>query len=146
MNDKTLKSGAVLGIQLADFEDSMSLLEAILNEAVGVSTPGLELENLFKSDISQLKDALFKVIASKRVKDALWKCMSSCTYQPAGESAGLRIDRATTFQSEKTRPDYFPVAGEVTTYNLAPFFKNLELPSSILGAAPAGGSQPSKTG
>lgn len=137
MLDHKLKSGAVLGLQLADFEDSTTLLDEILLASIGVPLTGFSLDesfkpaDLFQKDIGALKDLIFKVISSKRVKEALWKCMASCTYQPVGESAGSAINRS-TFQSAEARADYFPVAGEVASFNLAPFFKNLALPSSML--------------
>ena len=130
MKEKTLKSGAVLGLQLAAFEDSMALLDSILKEMVGVPIEGTDLKELVGKDVSQLKDVLFKVISSKPVKEALWACLGSCTYQPKGDPAGQRITRE-TFQLDKARADFFPVAGEVATFNLAPFFENLELPSSV---------------
>jgi hypothetical protein len=130
MKENNLKSGAVLGLQMAAFEDSMDLLDSILKEMVGVKVEGFDIKELIGQDLTQLKDVLFKIISSKLVKAALWKCMESCTYQEAGTAAGLRINKA-TFESEKTRGDFFPVAGEVTAYNLAPFFKNLTLPSSV---------------
>lgn len=133
MIDKTLKSGAVLSLQIADFEDSMALLDAILKETIGVPIEGFDAETIFKENsITLIKDALFKVISSRVVKEALWKCMTSCTYQAPGTGVGTQIKRD-TFNSLETRPDFFPVAGEVTTFNLSPFFKNLELPSAIRG-------------
>lgn len=133
MKEIKLKSGATLGLQLAAFEDGMALLDAILREMIGVKMElegeTLDLRELAGKNLWQLKDALFKVIASKDVKAALWTCLSSCTYALPGKP-GERIDR-TTFESEKTRGDFFPVAGEVTAFNLAPFFGSLSFPSSL---------------
>lgn len=146
MKEHKLASGAVLHLQLASFEDSMALLDCILKEMVGVPLEGFDLKELIGADLTQLKDVLFKIISSKPVKDALWACMSSCTYQEKDKPAGIRIERK-TFESENTRADFFPVAGEVTAYNLAPFFKNLTLPSSIQDKLQElGGGQRSGTG
>lgn len=136
MKEVKLKSGGTLRMQLAAFDDAMTLLEVVLMELVGVSIEGFKIEELLAKDMSQLKDAVFKVIASRKVKDALWVCMGSSMYAPPGDNpdGALRIDRA-TFNDEKARGDYFPVAGEVAQFNLAPFFKNLELPSSLLARA-----------
>ena len=141
MKEIKLKSGAVLAMQLASFEDGMALLDAILKETIGVPIgdpeEGFDLQNALGKDLSQIKDVLFKVISSKMVKDALWVCVSSCTYaSPDKPTVGIRIDK-TTFQSEETRADFFPVAGEVVAFNLAPFFKNLSLPSSLQEALAA---------
>jgi len=139
MLDKKLKSGAVLGLQIAEFDDSTALLDEILLASIGVPIAGFTIDenfnpsDIFKQDIGSLKDVIFKVISSKKVKEALWKCMASCTYAPAGTDVGERINRG-TFQSLEARADYFPVAGEVAVFNLSPFFKNLALPSSMLGA------------
>lgn len=150
MIEVNLDSGAILRVQLADFEDSIALFDSIVGEAIGVqigdAAGDLSMSDLFKGNVSQLKDVLFKVLRSKPVKEALWKCMASCTYQPPGEEAALKIGRA-TFQPDKTRGDYFPVAGEVAVFNLVPFFKNLKLPSSIQGASgPIAAAQKSATG
>lgn len=117
-------------MQLASFEDSMALLDSLLKEMVGVPLEGFDMKELANYDVSKLKDILFKVISSKAVKDALWVCMASCIYQAPGVGIGNRIQKD-TFESENARGDFFPVAGEVAAFNLAPFFKNLKLPSSI---------------
>ena len=141
MKEIKLKSGATLGLQLSSLEEGTTLLDAILNELVGLKIEGFatpaegeqfDLKNLFGKDLWALKDVLFKVIASKSVKEAVWVCMGQCTYAPPGRPAERIVRGAQgTFESEKTRADFFPVAGEVMTFNLAPFFENLGLPSSI---------------
>ena len=149
MTEKKLKSGAVVALQLAAFEDSMALLDSILREMVGVPVEGFDLKDLVGKDLTQLKDVLFKVISSKPVKEALWACMTSCTYQGPRDQVGIRISKGPngTFDSEQTRGDFFPVAGEVAAFNLAPFFKNLALPSSIQEKLDLlGNSQRSETG
>lgn len=142
MLEHTLKSGAILSLQLADFDDSANLLDAILKEAIGVDIEGLDFETLFKENgLTAIKDVIFKVISSKLVKDALWKCLTYCKYQAVGEAAGVKIVKA-TFNDPIAREDFFPVAGEVIQFNLRPFFKNLTLPSSIPGKPEASDATP----
>lgn len=133
MKHVTLKSGAVLGLQDAEFEDAMWLLNTVLKQMIGVSLSSLSLDKvnlseLMGKDITEFKDAILKVISSTEVQEAIWKCMTSCTYQGVSEKVGTRITRE-TFKPRAARGDFFPACGEVAIWNLSPFFENLSLPS-----------------
>jgi hypothetical protein len=153
LTEKKLESGAVLGLQIADFEDAIALHDAIAHELIGTKIEGFDLEqmspaDLFTKDLSAFKDAILRVVSSKTVRDTLFACAASCTYQGPRETSPSRITR-NTFQSEGARADFYPVAGEVAVLNLAPFFKSLRLPSWIQKPPPApppSGSPKSETG
>ena len=145
LTEKKLGSGATLGLQIADFEDAIALHDAVIGELVGIKIEGLDLEkfdpkDLFTKDISAYKDLIFKVVISRTVRDAFFRCAACCTYQAPSASAPDRITR-NTFQPEGARADFYPVAGEVVVLNLAPFFKNLKLPS-WMQSPPAGSAAP----
>jgi|GEM_PF-1105137 len=128
MKDIPLSSGAVLGFQIARFKEGMRLWNVVFKELIGVpfgQTGGsFDLQSFFQLEPSQIKDAVLKVATSEEVQAEIWKCMQSCTYKGVNDSAGLRITEA-TFESETNRADFLPVAWEVATNNLIPFFKNL---------------------
>lgn len=149
MTEKQLDSGALLGLQIGSLDQGTDLLDEILSELVGVSlgSAGIEdLSKLFGSDITALKDAVFKVVGSKKIRAKLWPLLGQCTYRGPKEDAALRITNE-TFQSEENRGDFYIVCGEVAIFNLRPFFKNLKLPSSILGNSTQAQDLPgSKTG
>jgi hypothetical protein len=140
----TIKSGAIIGLQIAEFDDGMKLLCVVLKQSLGIKFSAFSLSDLFKMDVSELKDVLVKVITSSEVQESIWTCMASCTYQGSTDKAGVRITRD-IFKTESGRADFFPVASEVATFNLAPFFKNLELPSSLQDAVPQASPLPSGT-
>lgn len=149
MEEKKLSSGAVISLQIAAFDDSVSLLDELLLELVGVPLAGFspeKLEELFGEDITALKDAIFRLIASKKVRAVLFICMGSCKYQGPRESIATRITKD-TFEKEENRADFLPVAMEVATLNVRPFFRNLEF-SSLIGKkeTPAADGRASPTG
>jgi len=126
MKEVKLSSGAILGLQMADFEDGTALYQTLCAELVGIQIPmqATDLKSMASMDISVLKDGFLKLMASKAIYSQVWKCMNSCTYAPAGTEAPLRILK-NTFQTEEARKDFLPVAWEVLSYNLAPFFESL---------------------
>jgi len=109
----------------------MRLFKTLANELkqVDVKLESLNLETLKGSDVNAIKNALFQLLGSDNVERAVADCMARCLYR------GVKITPA-TFEPEDARPDYFPVAWEVVKFNLAPFFKNLDL-SSMTSPAPA---------
>lgn len=108
-----LVSGKELDITLAPFEDSKSLYAACAEEV-----KGLKVDPDQSVDINFLKDIFLTGIFSKKIEQALVKCMSRATY------AGLKIDKD-TFEEEEARGDYMQVCFEVARANISPFTKNL---------------------
>lgn len=150
LNEKRLASGAVLGLQIADFDAAMALHDAIMQELIGVKIEGLDLEKfdpreLFKKDISAFKDLILRVVSSRVVRDALFRCAASCTYQGPRDAAPQPLTR-NTFQPQGARADFYPVAGEVAVFNLAPFFESLQLPSWMQEQKKAADAPASPTG
>lgn len=96
---KTLESGAVIEIQVASFELSHKLLQAV------------------KASSLPQEDAL-GLILHPQVQEALWPCLNVCTYNTA------RITPF-TFEPETAREDYLQVAKEALVANLRPFLKSL---------------------
>lgn len=132
----TLKSGRELQLGLAPFSVGMKLFKTIANELknVEIDLDTLDLKKIGGKDINTLKNAIFQLAGSDALEMALFQCMERCLYD------GQKIGR-TTFEPEDARQDYLPVAWEVMKYNLAPFFKGLELSSSVAPETPAPGPQ-----
>lgn len=132
MNErKTLKSGVVVELQMASFSVSMRLLKAVVNEVKAVDLGGfkfgaeVKLEEIMKTDlpVDALKNVVCQMLGSDPVEAAVRDCMKGCLY----DKQAIRGD---TFEEENARQDYLPVAWEVIQFNLAPFFKGLDLKSS----------------
>ena len=144
MKDIPLSSGATLSFQLAKFQTGMKLFNAVLKELVGVpmgsAGAAFDLASLFQLEPTQIKDIVIKVSTSEEVQAIIWKCMESCLYKGINDGAGLRITE-TTFESEKNRSDFLPVAWEVATNNLIPFFKNLGSLLSTQSVVPTNGNE-----
>jgi hypothetical protein len=128
MKEVTLPTGAILGLQMADFEDGTALYQTLCSELVGVQMPvsiqGQDIQSLAGMNINELKDGLLKMLGSPKIYAAIWKCMMVCTYTPANSSSPVRITK-NTFQEASTRKDFLPVAWEVLSFNVGPFFESL---------------------
>lgn len=96
---KKLDSGADIEIQVASFEKSHKLLQAVKASMIPF-------------------DNLIDLIVSPAVQPALWDCMEVCLYNNQKVSRG-------TFEEEDARGDYLVVAKEALVANLRPFFKSL---------------------
>lgn len=120
----TLKSGRSVELQMASFAVAMKLFKTIANELkqVDVQLGSFNLETIKGTDVNAIKNAVFQLLGSDNVERAVRECMGRCLYQ------GNKIV-ADTFEPEDARQDYLPVAWEVVKYNLAPFFKGLDLSS-----------------
>lgn len=123
----TLKSEAVLAVQLAPFTTANKLVKAVARELALVSFDmelgKVDLSNLQPKDLNTLKNAAFQLLQSDTVETCLFACLERCLYN------GQRITRD-TFEKPEARADYLPVAWEVMKANLVPFFKNLGFVSS----------------
>lgn len=127
---KNLESGAVLEVTMAPFEDAEALLEAVMQETESIqinlgadfgSFEDFLAQGGIKTElINTVKNAVCRILGSRKVKDAIWICMKRATYN------GLKITRE-TFEPEQSRADYITIAKEVLWFNLSPFFKSLAL-------------------
>lgn len=110
---KELASGAKLKINLAPFNTSKKLYQAILGEVKGAQMdPNQEIDaNFFKDIFCILQD-------SGRVEAALWDCLGRCTYNDSKITEEL-------LEAESVREDYLEICMEVTRRNVSPFTKNL---------------------
>ena len=96
MIEKTLKSGAKLEMQLAEFQDAMNLLQVWQKNT---------------------KEAVQIFIATPEILTALWPCLDKCLWNKSRINAEL-------FRDEKAREDLLEIAEEVAAFNLSPFMKH----------------------
>lgn len=112
MESKTMPSGAILDMTLADFEIGYNLVKAVSKEI-----EGLRLQS-GTADMELIKNVIMRVIYADGINSALKPCFERCTYNKK------KITSA-TFEDENSRGDYLSVVKEVLVYNLTPFFKNI---------------------
>lgn len=137
MNESvTLPSGHQLELGMAPFSVGMKLFKVIANELKGVDVEieSLDFAKLAGKDINVLKNAILQLLGSDQLEAALFACMERCLLN------GAKITRQ-SFEPEDMRPDYLPVAWEVMKFNLAPFFRGLNLSSPT--ASPTTAQSPS---
>jgi hypothetical protein len=138
---KQLPSGATLEMTMAGLEDANDLLEATMRELESVALRlGIKVQDgqdlivsLFSGELGEeaidtLKNILARLIASKEVKAALWKCARRTTL----DRVLVTID---LFEDEEKRVDYLPMLKEVLVFNLSPFIKSLKYLLSGLSKA-----------
>lgn len=113
MREVTLPSGAILKMNLAPFKVSKSLYQAVLEECKDI-----KLSFDTPLDVNLIKDLFCTGMSSKKIEDALYKCMERCLYN------GQKISEE-TFEDEKAREDYMTVCIEVAKENINPFMKSL---------------------
>ncbi len=112
METKTLPSGAVLEISMAEFEVGLALLEAVARD--------LEMVKSNSDAIELLKNVIARAISSPGIKQALQPCFGRCKYNNRPVNNAL-------FQDEKIREDYLLIVKEVLVLNLRPFSSSLPL-------------------
>lgn len=121
-----LPSGTRLEIQVAPFSVGTKLYKTIANELKTVSIgANLDLAQLGQMDVNDLKGALFQLLGSDALEQAVFDCFKYTVYN--GEKGVTRA----TFEAEDARGDYLPAAWEVIRVNVTPFFKSL---GSLLSA------------
>lgn len=113
MKEIKLPSGATLKITLSSFSVAKALLQAVTEEAKGMTISG-ETE----IDFNLMKDLLCTALSSKKIEACIWECCKKATYN------GIKISEE-TFEDEDARQDYFTVMLEVSKENLLPFMKSL---------------------
>lgn len=132
MNESvTLKSGRKLELAIAPFSIGMRLFKTAANELkqVDVQLESLDFQKIAASDVNSIKNVIFQLLGSDALESAVFSCMERCLLD------GVKITKS-TFEDQDVRADYLPVAWEVIKLNLAPFFKNLDLSSSMPKPAP----------
>ncbi len=137
MNESiTLKSGRSLMLGIAPFAIGTKLFKTVLAELRTVNLEVQKLDitadlNLSKMDpkmLNTVKDVICELASSDQVEAIVFDCFARCTLD------GKKIDRS-TFEPEDARQDYLQAAWEVIKFNLAPFFRGLDL-SSLTSARP----------
>jgi hypothetical protein len=114
--DVKMPSGASLKINVAPFEVSKALYQAILEECKGIAVGG-------QTDLHSVYKDLFCIgFSSKKIEACVWACFEKCTYD--GTGADLRISKD-TFEPLSARDDYMTACMEVTKANVLPFAKSL---------------------
>ena len=118
----TLKSGAILILGTPSFAHGMKLFKVIVNELklVDLDLSTLDLRAFAGKDINSLKNAIFPLLGSDALENAIFDCAMKSTYN------SMKITRD-TFTPDEARADYLPVAWEVIKHTLRPFFVNLDL-------------------
>lgn len=110
--EKLLPSGAVLKFNLAPFEDSQELLQAIISEMKDVPFDSSREIGAVIKDLSTF------VISSKKVDAALKKCMERARYNE------LKVNLK-TFEADEARVDFYPAMLAVLKENIEPFMSGL---------------------
>jgi hypothetical protein len=113
---KTLDSGAVLEVTMADFKTGHRLFKAVMEEIKDVEMS--DGDNV----IVVIKNVATGILSSDKVEAMLWECMGRAIYNNQKVVPAL-------FEDEQIREDYLVVAKEVLWFNLGPFLKYL---SSLL--------------
>jgi hypothetical protein len=113
MKKVLLPSGKELSITEAPFSDAKDLYQAVAEELKGV-----EADPTQEIDANLIKDMACTLVSSKKVENALNKCMTRVLY------AGAKIG-PDTFEPVENREDYLIVCYEVAWSNIQPFMKSL---------------------
>lgn len=121
-----LPSGATLEMQIASFKDSSKLMRTVADELtkVQLELKSVDLKDLAGQDVNSLKNAVFGLLASAALEQAIFDCTKGCTID------GVKVTRD-SFESQETRGDYMLVAWEVIKMNLLPFIKSLPFLSKL---------------
>lgn len=126
---KTLDSGAMLEVTMAPFQDGYKLLKSVMKEAESINMnfgfKGKTFKELFEFELTDeffntLKNVLSRMISSDIIEEALWSCLSRCTYN------NIKITKDLFDSNIEAREDFLVIAKEVIWFNLSPFGKNLQ--------------------
>lgn len=115
-------------INVAPMKEALHLKRVVFKE---LSKAGIDLDSLLSlkgkglkdmdtgdMNISSLLSAVFAIIGSEELDDALIDCLARCTYK--GQKITLE-----TFEDGTAREDYYEVLVKCAEINLTPFFKGL---------------------
>jgi len=131
----TLKSGHVLTLQMASFDEANALKQTVASELmlVDVKLPeSSDMAKLMASDASGLKNIFLMLIASKKIEAAIMGCAKRCLLD------GVKVEKG-LFEEPHMRGDYMPMMWEVMKFNLLPFFAGFDF-KSLMPPAPAASS------
>lgn len=136
------KTGHKLTINVAEFDAAQELLSRVADVLRTVRfdlSPGVlvallngdkpeAIKALLGQDANLVWNLFLALIASREIKEQVFVCMAKCLLEIDNKNESIV---RTTFESEKARPDFLPVALEVIKANLIPFFESLasELPT-----------------
>lgn len=113
------QNGANIKINPAGFEESVNLRMAITKELskadFNINASAVDMDNI---DVSGIAKLICVVDSSREVNDALFACLSRCTYNKD------KITKA-TFEPVEAREDYYEIVISCLKVNLSPFFKGL---------------------
>lgn len=112
---------ADIKINVAGFEDGFKLKCAVFSV---VEKKGFKLADLEGDEnIEKLINLAISLDCDKEVYDALWACLSRCTFN------GEKITKG-TFEDVANREHYLPIAAKCIYENISPFIAGLH---SVLG-------------
>lgn len=116
----TTQSGAEVKINAADFLVSMQLKSAIIRalRESDLDLAQIDLDNLTKSSIEPIVQAILSIDSNEQVEASLFKCLARCTYD------GEKISKD-TFEPVERRGDYYEIVIACLKENLLPFFQPL---------------------
>jgi len=138
----TLKSGHQLTLNVAEFEEAQVLLEQLSEAAKGVRLDisqdmmaailAGDQDTIKKAvvgnDVNTIWNLFLNVMSHRGLKIAVGQCMRHCMLNAAGPTEAIVPEK--TFNDERARPDYLPIAWEVIKANVGPFFGSLVSASS----------------
>jgi hypothetical protein len=148
MQTVTLKSGAVLTINVSDLETATNLLQVVCGELqtvdknisadflLALASGNAEQAKAAVSgmEVNTITNAVLQLLRSKPVLAAFYACAEKCLHngQKIIREGFVRDGKkvAATFEPEQFRGDLLPTAKEVIKANLIPFFAGLGLESS----------------
>ena len=118
---KTLPSGAVLEIDLLDYEDAWGVFQTVAKtvDTLQLDLKSIDFENFTNADILGFKGPVCQILSSKEVMDAAWLCFKKCTYD------GRRIVSKDIFSAKESRGDVIPAAFYAIKENITPFLDGL---------------------
>ena len=131
METKTLPSGAVLNMTMADFADGHRLMKTVAKELENVGFTAVDVTK----DINAIKNIIMRLIYSESIEQALKPCLAKCNYNKRQITDEL-------FEDAKVRGDYLPVVKEVLIFNITPFFASIGSLLKDIREAAAGQASP----
>ena len=128
MAEVTVSSGAKVVVNIADFDDAMTLKNAIASELAkgklqleGLTQGDLDIQNMMSLDMKVIEPLLqvaLTIDSAPEVNKAIFVCLEKCLYN------GEKITKQ-TFNPEEARADYYEIVIACLKVNLTPFFKGL---------------------
>ena len=133
---KTQNTGARVVINPAPYKKVVNLRKVLLKEikqnSIGLKLTGKEEDVLektldFSGVLDFIKNVLIGADTSEEVENAIFDCLSYCTYNTT-----LKIDQDLFDKEPEAREDYYEIIISCIEENLRPFIKSLVSEWSIL--------------